>query len=41
MPPVITRDTYEKLMHVADDGGPLVIDLEDYQVIEKEIQTGG
>lgn len=37
----ITRDGYEVLTRLADDGCPLVMDLEDYQVIENEIQTGG
>jgi len=38
---LITRGDYEELMRLADDGCPLVIDLDDFQLVETETQTGG
>lgn len=33
---VITRDTYEELLRLADDGCPLVLDLENYEVVDED-----
>lgn len=32
---VVTRESYNDLLRLADDGCPLVADLEDYDVVEK------
>lgn len=37
----VTREEYDALSRLADDGCPLVTDLEDFEVIDTDIQTGG
>jgi len=30
----MTREMYDALLRLADDGSPLVVDIEDYEVVE-------